>query len=80
MANDLEQLLRDVFGEPLNRLNQFQADQVKRLQSRLQELAREAIKDELTKLHAEIAEIRSRVATLEAERARAAAESVESSF
>jgi predicted nuclease with TOPRIM domain len=80
MANDLEQLLRDVFGEPLNRLNQFQADQVKRLQSRLQELAREAIKDELTKLHSEIAEIRNRVATLEAERARAAAESVESSF
>ncbi len=80
MANDLEQLLRDVFGEPLNRLNQFQADQVRKLQSRLQELAREAVKDELTKLHAEIAEIRNRLATLEAERARAAAESVESSF
>jgi polyhydroxyalkanoate synthesis regulator phasin len=80
MANDFEQLLRDVFGEPLNKLNQFQADQVKRLQTRLQDLAREAVKDELTKLHAEIAEIRSRVATLEAERARTAAESVESSF
>ena len=80
MANDFEQLLRDVFGEPLNKLNQFQADQVKRLQTRLQDLAREAVKDELTKLHAEIAEIRSRVAILEAERARTAAESVESSF
>ena len=80
MANDFEQLLREVFGEPLNKLNQFQAGQVKKLQGRLQELAREAVKDELTKLHAEIAEIRSRVATLEAERAQAAAESVESSF
>ncbi len=80
MANDFDQLLRDVFGEPLNKLNQFQADQVKKLQARFQEMAREAVKDELAKLHAEIAEIRNRVATLEAERARAAAESVESSF
>jgi uncharacterized protein YPO0396 len=80
MANDFEQLLRDVFGEPLNKLNQFQADQVKKLQTRLQELAREAVRDELTKLHAEITEIRNRVAILEAERVRAAAESVESSF
>jgi polyhydroxyalkanoate synthesis regulator phasin len=80
MANDFEQLLRDVFGEPLNKLNQFQAEQVKKLQTRLQELAREAVRDELTKLHAEITEIRNRVAILEAERVRAAAESVQSSF
>ena len=80
MPTDFEQLLRDVFGESLTRLNQFQSDQVKRLQAKLQELAREAVKDELTKLHTEVAELRIRVATLEAERVRVAAESVESSF
>src|SRR5438105_9516286 len=47
MSSDLEQLLKDLFGEPLNRLNQFQSEQVKRLQAKLQELAREALKDEL---------------------------------
>jgi len=71
MANDFEQLLRDVFGPSVERFNQFSADQMKRLQSKFQELAREAMKDELTKLHTEIAELRARVATLEAERARA---------
>ena len=68
MATDFEQLLRDVFGTSLDKLNQFQADQVKRLQSKLQEIARESMKDDLTKLHAEIADLRSRVASLEAER------------
>lgn len=80
MPADFEQLLRDTFGDSLNRLNQFQADQLKKLQGKLQELAREAVKDDLTKLHAEVAELRNRVAMLEGERARAAAESVESSF
>ena len=80
MPTDLEQLLKDLFGESLNRLNQFQTDQVTRLQTKLQELAREALKDELSKLHAEVAELRSRITTLEAERAENAAESLESSF
>ncbi len=80
MANDLDQLLREVFGESLNRLTQFQSDQVKKLQAKLQEIAREAIKDDLTHLHTEIADLRSRIATLEAERARAAADSIQSSF
>ena len=80
MPSDFEQLLRDTFGESINRLTQFQSDQVKKLQTRLQELAREAVKDEITKLHSEIAELRNRVAVLEAERARVAADSVGSSF
>jgi len=80
MANDLEQLLRDIFGEPISRVAQFQSEQWKKLQVRLQDLAREAVKDELTRLHQEIAELRSRVATLEAERAQNAAESVQASF
>jgi len=68
--------MRDVFGG----LTQFSSEQLKKLQAKSQEFAREALKDELTKLHAEVADLRNRVATLEAERVRAAADSVESSF
>jgi predicted nuclease with TOPRIM domain len=76
MPNDFEELLKDLFGEPLNRLTQFSAEQTQRLQSRLQEMAREALKDELTKLHAEINDLRDRVAGLEKVRVQDAAESV----
>lgn len=80
MAQDFEQLLKDVFGEPLNKLSQFQSDQVAKLTSRLQEIARDAVKDEMTKLQQEVAELRTRIARLEAERAQAAADSLEASF
>ena len=80
MATDFEQLLRDLFGNSVDRLQKFEADQVKRLQTKLQELAREALKDELTRLHTEVADLRSRVAVLEAERARAASDSIQASF
>jgi predicted nuclease with TOPRIM domain len=69
MPNDIEQLLKDLFGEPLTRLTQFSSDQTQRLQTRLQEMAREALKDELTKIHTEVAELRERVTELERERA-----------
>ena len=72
MPSDFEQMMREVFGG----LTQFSTDQLKRLQAKSQEFAREAMKDELTKLHAEIAELRNRVAALEADRVREAAESV----
>lgn len=65
MAQDFEQLLKDQLGK---------------VTSRLQDIAREAVKDELTKLHTEVNELRSRVAVLEQERARNAAESLEPSF
>jgi len=80
MAQDLEQFLREVFGEPLNRLTQFQSEQMQKLMHKLQEIAREAVKDELTRLHAEVADLRNRVARLETERAQAAADSVQTSF
>ena len=80
MAQDLEQFLRDVFGEPLSRLNQFQSEQMQRLMNKLQEIAREAVKDELTRLHTEVSDLRNRVARLESERAQAAADSVQTSF
>jgi gas vesicle protein len=69
MPNDFEQLLKDLFGEPLNRLTQFSSEQTQRIQTRLQEFAREAVKEELTKIHAELNDLRERVAELERERA-----------
>ena len=80
MAQDLEQTLKEIFGDSMAKLSQFQADKMKRLTTKLNELARDAVKDELSKLHSEIADLRARVAKLETERAQVAAESVESSF
>jgi len=70
MAQDFEQFVKDVFGG----ITQFSSDQMSRLNAKINEIAREAIKDDLAKLHAEIAELRARVATLEAERIAAVAE------
>ena len=76
MPNDFEQLLKDLFGDSLNRLTQYSSDQTQKLQTRLQDFAREALKDELTKLHTEVNELRTRVAELEKERVENAADSV----
>lgn len=76
MPVDLEQLLKDLLGDPVNKFSQFQSEQMKRLNAKLQEFARDAVKDELAKLHAEIAILRERVATLESERAESAADQV----
>lgn len=80
MAQDFEQLLKDVFGEPLSRLNQFQSEQLGKLTARMQEMAREAVKEDFTKLQQDVADLRARIARLEEERAQAAADSVETSF
>ena len=76
MPQDLDQFLREVFGEPLAKLTNFSNEQMQRLNAKLQELAREAVKDELVKLHTEVAELRSRVAVLESERVQASSEIV----
>ncbi len=76
MPNDFEQLLKDVFGDSLDRLTQFSSEQKQRLQSRLQDMAREALKDELTKLHTDLNDLRDRVAALEKEKIGDAAETV----
>ena len=80
MAQDFETLLKDIFGEPLSKLSQFQSDQLGKLTTRLQEIAREAVKDDLAKLQQEVAELRTRLARIEEERAQAAADSLETSF
>jgi gas vesicle protein len=76
MPNDFEQLLKDLFGEPLNRLTQYSSDQTTRLQTRMQEFAREALKEELAKVHTELNDLRARVAELEKERVQDAADLV----
>ncbi len=80
MAQDFEQFLREVFGEPFNRLVQFNSEQMKKLNAKLQEIAREAVRDDMTKLHTEIGDLKARLARLESERAQAAADSVQPSF
>ena len=65
MAQDFEQLFRDQLGK---------------VTGRMQDLVREAVKEELTRLHQEVGELRTRVARLEQERAEKAAESIEASF
>jgi hypothetical protein len=72
MAQDFESLIKDLFGEPLSKLTQFQSDQFGKLTARLQEMAREAVKEDIGRLNTEIGELRSRLAVLEAERVRAA--------
>lgn len=76
MAQDFEQLFKDIFGEPLSKLSQFQSDQLAKLTNRLQDIAREAVKDDLTKLQQEVADLRSRMARIEQERVQAAADSL----
>ena len=76
MPNDFEQLLKDLFDEPINKISQFSSDQSQKIQTRLQEFIREAVKEELAKLHAEVSDLRARVATLEKERVEDAADAV----
>jgi len=76
MSQDLDQFLKEIFGEPLSRLSSFSTEQMQRLTNKLQDLAKEAVKDELAKLHTEIGELRARLARLESERTERAADSV----
>ena len=76
MPQDFEQLLKDVFGEPLGRLGQFQSDQLARLTAKLKEIARDEVNDDLVRMQGELAELRARLSRLEAERVEAAAEQV----
>jgi ubiquinone biosynthesis protein UbiJ len=80
MAQDFEQLLKDLFGEPLSRLTQFQTDQLGRLTTKLQEIARAAMQEDIAHLQTEVAELRARLTRLEEERVQNAADSIQPSF
>ncbi|HEY0159423.1 MAG TPA: hypothetical protein VGF28_19205 [Thermoanaerobaculia bacterium] len=73
-------MFKEVFGEPLSRLGQFQSDQLGKLTARLQEIAREAVREDLARLGTEVTELRARLARLEEERAQNAADSIQASF
>ncbi len=80
MAQDFESLFKEVFGGPLSKLTEFQSEQLNKLTTRLQEIAREAVREDLARLGGEVTDLRNRVARLEQERAEAAADSLETSF
>ena len=80
MAETIEQMLREVFGDSLSRLTNFQSEQMKKLTSKLHEIARDSIKEDFVRMEREISELRERVATLETERAQKAADGLESAF
>ena len=80
MAQDFESLFKEVFGGPLSKLTELSSEQFGKLTSRIQEIAREAVKEDLARLGSEVTELRTRLARLEEERAQAAADSLESSF
>jgi hypothetical protein len=80
MAQDFESLFKEIFGEPLSRITQFQSDQLGKLTAKLQEIAREAVKEDLARLGTEVTELRTRLTRLEEERAQAAADSLGTSF
>ena len=75
-AQDFEQFLKDIFGESVSRFTKFEKDQMQRLSNKAQDIAREAMKDDLARIHTELNELRSRVAVLEAERVQASADQV----
>lgn len=74
--SELDQFIREVFGDSVARVSQFQGDQMKKVVAKVQEIAREGVKDEIARLQSEITDLRSRVAMLEAERVEKAAEEV----
>lgn len=80
MANDFEHMFREIFGEQINRFTSFQSEQMGRVVSKVQDIAREAVKEEFTRMQTELAELRARVAVLEAERAQAASDGLDASF
>lgn len=74
---EFETMLKDLLGGPLNRLDQLQKEQLNRVVAKAQDLAREAVREDLQRLSTEVADLKSRLARLEAERAEQASESVE---
>lgn len=76
-TTDFERMLKDIFGDQINRFTNFQSEQMNKIVAKVQEIAREAVKEELTKLQTEVTELRTRLTTLETERAEAAAQSIE---
>lgn len=80
MAQDFEQMLRDVLGDSVDRLSKFQQDQISKLRAKIQEVAREAVKDDIARLTREIEDLKRQVTVLEEERAERGAEGIQPSL
>ena len=77
---DFEQTLKDIFGDSLGKVTQFQKDQMQKVMDKAHEVARAAVSEDLTRLTTELAVLKARVVRLEEQRLTNAAESVEGSF
>lgn len=80
MIEDFEKMLKETFGESFDRLTQFQQGQVAKMTAKVQEMAREAVKDDLSRLSQDVADLCARVAVLEEERVESASEGIEPTF
>lgn len=74
---DLETTIRELLGDSINRLDQFQKEQVAKITRKVEDFTRSAIREEIQRMEGEIADLRARIARLEAERVEAT-EQVES--
>jgi len=68
MAQDFDQMFKDVLGDSWNKLTKFQTDQLQKITDRVEGMAREAMKPEIDRLSAEVADLRARIITLEQQR------------
>lgn len=68
MANDWEQMLKGMFGDSVERLTSIQKETVSKLSRKVEEMAREAMREEVGRLEKEIADLQRRVTLLESVR------------
>ncbi|MBW3564462.1 MAG: hypothetical protein KY459_07040 [Acidobacteria bacterium] len=64
-TKEFEKFMRDVFGESVDKVKHFRDDQVKRVEGKLHELARDAVADEISTLRTKIEALEHKIATLE---------------
>ena len=64
-TKEFEKFLRDVFGDSVDKVKHFRDGQVSRIESKLHELARDAVADEIGTLKTRIETLEVKIATLE---------------
>lgn len=65
-TKEFEKFMKDVFGESVDRVKHFRDDQVKKIEGKLHELARDAVADEISTLRTKVETLEHKIATLEA--------------
>lgn len=64
-TKEFEKFMKDVFGESVDRVKHFRDDQVKRIEGKLHEVARDAVADEISTLRTKVETLEHKIATLE---------------